>query len=74
MIKINPFPFSILYVNNECNIEIDHNCKVFQTLFRLEDNDLTIEDGKITNNKTGHTPILVHGNGKSSLNKFLKKI
>jgi hypothetical protein len=64
--------FSTLYVNNECNIEIDYNCKVFQTLFMLEDNDLTVSENQIKNNKTGHFPILVHGNGKSSLSKFLK--
>jgi hypothetical protein len=63
--------FSIMYLNNDLNIEIDYTCKVFQTLYMIEDNDLTIDNDKIINNKTGGTPLLLHGNGKSPLNKFL---
>jgi len=60
--------FSILYVNSEFNIDIDYECKVFQTMFKLNPEDLTIIDGKIYNNKTKTNPVLFHGNGKSNLN------
>jgi hypothetical protein len=60
--------FSILYVNSEFNIDIDYECKVFQTMFELNPEDLTIIDGKIYNNKTKTNPVLFHGNGKSNLN------
>ena len=63
--------FSLSFVKNEYNIDIDYECKVFQTLFMLNDGDLTIEDGNVKNNKTNTFPILIHGNGKSSLKQFL---
>jgi len=59
--------FSIAYINNQNNIDIDYKCKVFQTLYMLSEDDLTIDGYKIINNKTNSSPVLIHGNGKSNL-------
>jgi hypothetical protein len=64
--------FSNSYIKGEFNIDIDHQCKVFQTLYQLDPNDLKFEDEIITNNLTNTKPLLVHGNGGSDLSKFLK--
>lgn len=58
--------FSKAYINNPFSIDIDYKCKVFQTLYMLEQNDLTLNEGVLTNNKTNSIPLLLHGNGKST--------
>ena len=63
--------FSIAYINKEYEIEIDYECKVFQTLYLLEETDLIIKDNKIINNKTNSNPSFIHGNGGSGIEKFL---
>lgn len=62
--------FSMSYINKEFNIDIDYNCKVFQTLYMLNNEDLTIKEGKIFNNKTKTFPLLIHGNGISPSENF----
>lgn len=63
--------FSIAYIKKEYGIEIDYECKVFQTLYLLTQTDLTIKDNKIVNNKTNSRPSLIHGNGNSGIEKIL---
>lgn len=63
--------FSVAFLNKEYDIELDYYCKVFQTLAALDESDLTIENNKIINNKTNTEPVLLHGNGKSGIEKFL---
>lgn len=64
--------FSLDYVNKEMNIEIDYNCKIFQTMYMLDDEDLSIKDNQVINNKTQSNPILFHGNGNSSFKKIFE--
>lgn len=63
--------FSVSYVKGEFGIDIDYQCKIFQTLFMLDNNDLSWENGIITNTITNTVPLLVHGNGKSDMSLFI---
>ena len=64
--------FTKYYLNNVFNIKLDFKCKVFQTLYMLDDNDLSINNNIITNNNFNTQPLLLHGNGNSIYN--LKKV
>lgn len=60
--------FSIAFLDGEL-IELDYECKVFQTLFMESDGDLTYSKDGVKNNITGTYPLIIHGNGMSSVDK-----
>ena len=47
---------------------IDYKCKLFQTLYKA-DNDVEYLETSIYNNHTKSNPLIIHGNGKKSLRK-----
>ena len=60
--------FSIAFLDG-APIELDYDCKVFQTLFMESDGDLTYSKDGVKNNITNTYPLLIHGNGLSSMDK-----
>lgn len=64
--------FSHLFVSNLHNIDLDYDCKVFQSLYMLSDDDLIIDGDIVINTKTKTKPLLIHGNGDSNFKHFLK--
>jgi hypothetical protein len=64
--------FAVLFVENKSDIALDYECKVFQTLYMLDQNDLDTSNGKVKNLIFNTEPLLVHGNGASGIEFFLK--
>lgn len=62
--------FSHLFVSNLHNIDLDYECKIFQSLYMLSDDDLIINGDTIINSKTKTKPLLIHGNGGSMINNI----
>jgi len=60
-------------LEDEKNIVLDHQQEIFQTLGGAV-NDVKIVDGKIHNSMVGGNPIIIHGNGGSSVKEFLHEI
>jgi len=56
------------------DMHLDYGCQVFQTLCGLQDGDLSIDMGRVKNNRTGSYPLFLHGNGKHPMGEFYKLI
>lgn len=63
--------FTELYLDNKINCILDVECKIFQSVAFEDNNDFSIENGVIKNNITNSFPIVIHGNGKTDLTKFI---
>lgn len=56
------------------NMKLDSDCKVFQSIaFEHEDDFEYLEDaGRLYNKETGSLPVIIHGNGKTPMEKVYK--
>ena len=59
--------FSIAFLESDL-IELDTECKVFQTLFMESDGDIEYGE-RLRNSITNTYPLLIHGNGMASMDK-----
>ena len=66
------------YIKNNSSIDLDYNCNVFQTLYSghffshpYHKLHINYENKTIQNTVTGSYPLLVHGNGKTILDRIL---
>lgn len=55
------------------NIKLDHQQELFQTLGSAV-NDVKIVDGKIYNHNTNTYPLVIHGNGGSTVKEYLNEL
>lgn len=68
--------FTIEFLESKNTIDLDYECKVFQTLFNIDRRNMNIDDfiikDKILVNKYFNTtPLLFHGNGRTNMSKLL---
>lgn len=56
---------------NGCGIVLDTEAKLFQSIAFEAEGDFSY-NGKLKNNITGSDPVVVHGNGRTSLDKIYK--
>jgi len=62
--------FTDLFLKYPQYVKLDSNCNVFQTIAFCSDTDFELSD-KILNTVTKTKPVFIHGNGHTSLDKFL---
>lgn len=56
---------------DQYNILLDTGCTVFQSIAFRSDGDFSYIDNRLYNNKTNTCPIIIHGNGRTSMNKIV---
>lgn len=66
--SMDQLQFSIAFLNG-APIELDNDCKVFQTLYMTSEEEISYSKEGIKNNVTGTYPLLIHGNGNASMDK-----
>ena len=50
-------------------VDLDYNCEIFQTIGFESPDDFCYDKTRIVNNKTGSTPMIFHGNGRTDMSK-----
>ena len=58
-----------IFLKNKYQFELDYNCELFQTLFLEKEGDFGLLLDTFTNRKTASFPIIIHGNGKSNMDR-----
>jgi hypothetical protein len=61
--------FTSLYLEGKMDCTLDTSCRVFQSVAFESEGDFTITD-KLKNNITGSYPLVLHGNGRTDMEKF----
>lgn len=56
------------------NFKLDTDCTIFQSIAFEHDGDFTYNKGKLINNYTNTVPNIIHGNGKTNMNKIYNLI
>jgi hypothetical protein len=51
------------------NMKLDNGCKCFQSYAFISEDDYDYQDGRLLNYKTATTPVIIHGNGKTNMDK-----
>ena len=62
-----------IWYTDQCilgNVEMDTECLAFQSIAFEQEDDFTLENGRVKNNITETMPIFIHGNGKTDMSKF----
>lgn len=61
-----------IYLNkrNQYNMRLDTECEVFQSIAFEHPEDFGYASRRLNNNKTGSMPIIIHGNGKTDMNRI----
>lgn len=59
---------------DQYNMKLDTNCDLFQSIAFEHDGDFLIQDGNVRfiNLEMGTSPIIIHGNGKTPMDKIYK--
>lgn len=65
--------FTKIFLNSD-KIVLDVNCDLFQSVAFEVEGDLKVAKTKVINNKRFSFPMIIHGNGKTPLDKFLPLI
>jgi hypothetical protein len=60
------------FLHNKTNKVIDYECEVFQSYSFIADDDFEYKDQRVFNKKTYSTPIFLHGNGKTNMDKVIE--
>lgn len=60
--------------NDEASMAIDRNCDVFQCYSFIAEDDFGYENGRLLNLKTGTSPLIIHGNGTTNMDKVIELI
>jgi hypothetical protein len=57
------------YLSHRHEILLDYNCEIFQSIAFEADDDFTYGE-RLVNNKTGSSPLFIHGNGRTSMKRI----
>jgi hypothetical protein len=66
--------FSLEWLKNQSIALLDYDCEVFQAYSFIADDDFGYENKRLQNLKTKSQPVLIHGNGKTCVDKVLELI
>ncbi len=61
--------FTKMYLGKTLKCKLDIQCEIFQSIAFESEGDFSIK-GKLYNNLTGSSPIVLHGNGKTPLDQY----
>ncbi len=56
------------------NMKLDTGCKCFQSYAFISEDDYEYENGRLLNYKTATTPVIIHGNGQTNMDKVYELI
>lgn len=59
------------YLDSSDNKVLDYYCNLFQSYSFISDDDFGYEENRVQNLKTKTQPIVIHGNGKTNMDKVL---
>lgn len=60
------------FLNNPTNKVLDYGCDIFQSYSFIADDDFEYDYQRVHNLKTYSTPIFLHGNGKTNMDKIIE--
>jgi hypothetical protein len=66
--------FTDLFLSNPSQVKLDYNCQVFQSIAFCPDDNFQIIDDYICNTVTKTKPTLIHGNGRTPMNRYYELI
>jgi hypothetical protein len=61
--------FTNMFLSKETNCKLDTDCKIFQSIAFESEGEFSIDNG-FHNNVTNSNPIILHGNGKTNMDKY----